>query len=284
MDKHYHPQDFEEALYEAWERAKLFEAPARTDKPYAIMIPPPNVTGSLHMGHALNSTLQDVLIRYHRMRGYDCLWQPGSDHASIAVQTLVERQLAEKNQTAAELGRERFLEHCWAWRADSGGEIMKQLRRLGCACDWSRERFTLDEGLSRAVTHAFVELYRAGLIYKDKRLVNWDPSLRTAVSDLEVQTVSVEGTLWHIRYELIRSDSTPESLPAFVTVATTRPETLFGDVAVAVHPEDERYAALVGHQVRVPVLEREVPIVADAFVDPKAGHGRRENHACSRPP
>ncbi|MBV8323343.1 MAG: valine--tRNA ligase, partial [Hyphomicrobiales bacterium] len=242
-------------------------------RPYCIVIPPPNVTGSLHMGHALNNTLQDVLARFERMRGRDVLWQPGTDHAGIATQMVVERQLMERQEHRRELGREKFLEKVWAWKAESGGAITQQLKRLGASCDWSRERFTMDEGLSRAVRKVFVELYRAGLIYKDKRLVNWDPKLGTAISDLEVQQVEVKGHLWHIRYPLAGARFDPNDPSTFITVATTRPETMLGDVAVAVHPDDERYTHLVGKHAILPLVGRRIPIIADEYSDPEKGTG-----------
>src|SRR6266480_1479889 len=243
-------------------------------RPFAIVIPPPNVTGSLHMGHALNNTLQDVLARFERMRGRDVLWQPGTDHAGIATQMVVERQLMERQEPPRRvLGREKFLEKVWAWKAEAGGTITQQLRRLGASCDWSRERFTMDEGLSRAVRKVFVELYRAGLIYKDKRLVNWDPKLVTAISDLEVQQVEMKGHLWHIRYPLEGTAFDPDDPSTFITVATTRPETMLGDVAVAVHPEDERYRHLVGRRAVLPLVGRSIPIIADEYSDPEKGTG-----------
>src|SRR5438128_9185494 len=244
IDKTYQPSAVEGRIYDKWEEAGAFRAgrPERRDKkPYCIVIPPPNVTGSLHMGHALNNTLQDVLARFERMRGRDVLWQPGTDHAGIATQMVVERQLMERQEPGRRaLGREKFLQKVWAWKAESGGAITQQLKRLGASCDWSRERFTMDEGLSRAVRKVFVELYRAGLIYKDKRLVNWDPKLLTAISDLEVQQVEVKGHLWYIKYPIEGVEN------SYITVATTRPETMLGDVAVAVHPGDERDKKLVG--------------------------------------
>ena len=222
----------------------------------------------LHMGHALNNTLQDVLARFERMRGRDVLWQPGTDHAGIATQMVVERQLMERQEPGRRaLGRGKFLEKVWAWKAESGGTIVNQLKRLGASCDWSRERFTMDEGLSRAVLKVFVELYRKGLIYKDKRLVNWDPKLLTAVSDLEVQQVEVKGHLWHFRYPIEGEEG------GFITVATTRPETMLGDAAVAVHPDDTRYRHLVGRQVILPMVGRRIPIVADEYSDPEKGTG-----------
>ncbi len=269
IEKTYQPSAVEERIYAMWERVGAFRAGrTATAAPYCIVIPPPNVTGSLHMGHALNNTLQDVLCRFERMRGRDVLWQPGTDHAGIATQMVVERQLAERQEPGRRtMGRERFLERVWAWKAESGGTITTQLKRLGASCDWSRERFTMDEGLSRAVIKVFVELYRAGLIYKDKRLVNWDPKLLTAISDLEVQQVEVKGHLWHINYPI---DGLPDHS---ITVATTRPETMLGDTAVAVHPDDPRYQHLIGRFAVLPLVGRRVPIVADAYSNPEKGSG-----------
>src|SRR5213595_3087770 len=236
IEKTYLPAEVEGRIYAQWEAAGAFRAgrPARRDaRPYCIVIPPPNVTGSLHMGHALNNTLQDVLARFERMRGRDVLWQPGTDHAGIATQMVVERQLMERQEPPRRvLGREKFLEKVWAWKAEAGGTITQQLRRLGASCDWSRERFTMDEGLSRAVLRVFVELYRAGLIYKDKRLVNWDPKLLTAISDLEVQQVEEKGHLWHFRYPIDGVTFNPEDPTTYIVVATTRPETMLGDSGV----------------------------------------------------
>ncbi len=274
MEKTFDPSTIEARMRELWEEAGAFRAgrPERAGaKPFSIVIPPPNVTGSLHMGHALNNTLQDILARYHRMRGDDVLWQPGTDHAGIATQMVVERKLMERQQHRRELGRAKFLEEVWAWKAESGGVIVEQLKRLGASCDWSRERFTLDEGLSRAVVKVFVQLYRDGLIYKDKRLVNWDPKLLTAISDLEVQQIEVKGHLWHFKYPVVYHDGQPTG--EFITVATTRPETMLGDTAVAVHPEDERYTKLVGKNVRLPLVGRLIPIVADEYSDPEKGTG-----------
>ncbi|HYJ35983.1 MAG TPA: valine--tRNA ligase, partial [Rhizomicrobium sp.] len=237
------------------------EAPA-----FSIVIPPPNVTGRLHIGHALNNSLQDILARFERMRGKDVLWQPGTDHAGIATQLIVERQLAEKQMSRIGLGREKFLEEVWKWKAESGGAIVEQQHRLGASADWGRERFTMDEGLSRAVIKVFVELYNQGLIYKDKRLVNWDPRLQTAVSDLEVENIEIKGHLWHIKYPIEDSDQ-------FITVATTRPETMLGDTAVAVHPDDARFKALVGKMVVLPLTGRQIPIIADEYSDPEKGTG-----------
>ncbi len=249
--------------------------PERRDaEPFTIVIPPPNVTGSLHMGHALNNTLQDILCRFERMRGRDVLWQPGTDHAGIATQMVVERQLMERQQPGRrEMGRAKFLERVWQWKAESGGVIINQLKRLGASCDWSRERFTMDEGLSRAVVKVFVELHREGLIYKDKRLVNWDPKLLTAISDLEVQQIEVKGHLWYLRYPLEGNTFNPDDPLSFIVVATTRPETMLGDSAVAVHPDDERYSHLVGKHVILPLVGRRIPIVADEYSDPEKGSG-----------
>jgi len=279
LDKTYQPAAAEAKHYREWEQAGLFSAdPGSAKPPYTIMIPPPNVTGSLHMGHALDLTIQDMLIRYHRMRGRDALWQPGTDHAGIATQMVVERQLAAKGialdrpgqpsaANTTRIGRAAFIDKVWEWKAESGGTISRQLRRLGASVDWPRERFTMDEGLSRAVRKVFVELHRQGLIYRDKRLVNWDPKLHTAISDLEVEAREVKGHLWHFRYPVEGAEGT------HIVVATTRPETMLGDTAVAVHPDDERYAALVGRHVVLPLVGRRIPIVADAYADPETGTG-----------
>jgi len=267
LDKTYRPQEVEAKHYELWEKAGVFAAGSDSSRdPYTIMMPPPNVTGSLHMGHALTFTLQDVLVRYHRMKGKDALWQPGTDHAGIATQMVVERQLEAQGQTRHDLGRDKFIERVWEWKGESGGTITRQLRRLGASPDWARERFTMDEGLSRAVRKVFVALQKKGLIYRDKRLVNWDPKLHTAISDLEVEQREVQGSMWHFRYPL-------EDGSGFITVATTRPETMLGDTAVAVHPEDERYTALVGKKIRLPIVGRLIPIVADEYSDPEKGTG-----------
>ena len=268
LDKTYHAAEVEARQYEAWEQSGGFAAhPESEADPYTIMMPPPNVTGSLHMGHALNHSIQDILIRYHRMRGLDTLWQPGTDHAGIATQMVVERNLAEEGLSRRDLGRERFIERVWDWRSHSGGLIVQQLRRLGTSPDWPRERFTMDEGLSQAVRKVFVELYKQDLIYRDKRLVNWDPKLHTAISDLEVQQTEIKGKLWHIRYPI---EGEPER---YIVVATTRPETMLGDSGVAVHPEDERYTDLVGKHAVLPLVGRRLPIVADDFADPETGSG-----------
>ena len=271
LDKTYEAAAVEPRISAAWEEAGSFRAGAGA-KPgaetYSIVIPPPNVTGSLHMGHALNNTLQDVLVRFERMRGKDVLWQPGTDHAGIATQMVVERQMAARGEPGRrEIGRAAFLEKVWTWKAESGGTIVNQLKRLGASCDWSRERFTMDEGLSQAVLKVFVELHRQGLIYRDKRLVNWDPHFETAISDLEVLQVEVKGHFWHFKYPI-------EGMPGrFITVATTRPETMLGDTAVAVHPEDERYADLIGKFAILPLVGRRIPIVADEYSDPEKGTG-----------
>ncbi|MHA6289190.1 valine--tRNA ligase [Maricaulis sp. CAU 1757] len=268
MDKTFTPQDAEAGIYQAWEDAGAFQPVDDPSAPaFSIVIPPPNVTGRLHIGHALNNTLQDVLVRYKRMLGYSVLWQPGTDHAGIATQMVVERQLAnEGNRSRRDMGREAFVERVWEWKEESGGQILQQLRRLGATCDWSRERFTLDEGLSEAVIKVFVELHQQGLMYRDKRLVNWDPHFQTAISDLEVENREVQGHFWHFAYPL--ADGSGE-----LVVATTRPETMLGDVAVAVHPDDERYQHLVGKTVKLPIADVEIPIVADEHADPEQGTG-----------
>ncbi|HEX7726733.1 MAG TPA: valine--tRNA ligase [Rhizomicrobium sp.] len=268
LDKTFNPGEVETRIYAEWERSGAFRAGRRPDaEPFSIVIPPPNVTGRLHIGHALNNTLQDALARFERMRGKDVLWQPGMDHAGIATQLVVERQLAGKQQSRVGLGREKFLEEVWRWKNESGGAITQQLRRLGASADWSRERFTMDKGLSRAVLKVFVELYKQNLIYKDKRLVNWDPRLQTAVSDLEVENIEMKGHLCYLKYPI------EGQAGRFITVATTRPETMLGDAAVAVHPDDERYRDLVGKQVRLPLANRLIPIVADEHSDPEKGTG-----------
>ena len=266
LDKTLAPASFEARLYEGWEARGAFAAdPAANAQPFTIMIPPPNVTGSLHMGHALTFTVQDTLVRWRRMQGRDALWQPGTDHAGIATQMVVERLLAAEGQDRRQMGRAAFLDRVWQWKGESGGTITRQLRRLGASLDWPRERFTMDEGLSVAVREVFVTLQKQGLIYRDRRLVNWDPKLQTAISDLEVESREVKGSLWHIRY--------PVEGGGEIIVATTRPETMLGDTAVAVHPEDARFAALVGRMVVLPLTGRRIPIVADTYSDPEKGTG-----------
>ena len=265
MDKVYSPHEIERRIYGRWEASGWFAAGGR-GAPFCIMIPPPNVTGTLHMGHAFNHTLMDTLTRYHRMRGDDTLWQPGTDHAGIATQMVVERQLEAEGLGRAELGREAFVQRVWQWKAHSGGTMTRQMRRLGDSVDWTRERFTMDAGLSRAVIEVFVRLHEQGLIYRGKRLVNWDPVLLTALSDLEVQSEEEEGHLWHLRYPL-------EDGSGHVVVATTRPETMLGDTAVAVNPDDERYKPLIGKRLRLPLAERSIPVIADAYVDADFGSG-----------
>jgi valyl-tRNA synthetase len=268
LEKTFTPAEMEARLYAEWEERGFFKPGGKPKaEPFTIVIPPPNVTGSLHMGHALNNTIQDILVRFERMRGKDVLWQPGTDHAGIATQMVVERLLQKENKTnRRDMGREAFLQRVWAWKEESGGTISRQLRRLGASCDWSRERFTMDEGLSKAVLKVFVQLYKEGLIYKDKRLVNWDPKLLTAISDLEVVQKEVKGNLWHLRYPIEGTDE-------FIVVATTRPETMLGDSGVAVHPENEKLKHLIGKMVKLPLVGRLIPIVGDDYADPEKGTG-----------
>ncbi len=268
LEKSYQPSDIEGKIYDIWEKDNAFASGQKLDAdPYTIVIPPPNVTGSLHMGHALNNTLQDILIRFERMRGKDTLWQPGMDHAGIATQMLVERQLEAKNINRRDIGREKFIEHIWQWKEQSGGIIFNQLRRLGASCDWQRERFTMDDGCSRAVLKAFVQLHKEGLIYRDKRLVNWDPKLQTAISDLEVEPKEIKSHMWHFRYPIEGFED------KFLVVATTRPETILGDTAVAVNPDDERYKDLIGKYCILPIVGRRIKIVGDEYADPEQGTG-----------
>jgi valyl-tRNA synthetase len=268
LEKTYDSQPTEAKHYAAWEQNGVFGADVRSNKtPYTIMMPPPNVTGSLHMGHALTFTLQDILVRYQRMKGKDALWQPGTDHAGIATQMVVERQLAANGESRQEMGREAFLKRVWDWKAESGGTITRQLRRLGASADWPRERFTMDDGLNRAVAKVFVTLHKQGLIYKDNRLVNWDPKQLTAVSDLESIPQEVKSFMWHFRYPLA-DDPTK-----YLCIATTRPETMLGDGAVAVNPDDERYQHLIGKEVVLPLVGRRIPIIADSYADPEKGSG-----------
>jgi len=265
MDKSYQPHDIEQRVYTRWEDNGYF-APQGDGEPYCIMIPPPNVTGTLHMGHAFQDTIMDALTRHKRMQGRKTLWQPGMDHAGIATQMVVERLLGKEGTSRRELGREKFVERVWAWKEESGGIIANQTRRMGASVDWSRDRFTMDEGLSNAVTEVFVKLYEEDLIYRGKRLVNWDPVLHTALSDIEVLSEDENGHLWHFRYPLASGDG-------YLVVATTRPETMLGDSAVAVHPEDKRYQALVGQEIILPIVGRRIPIIADDYVDPEFGTG-----------
>jgi len=266
MEKHFDPNTIEAKWYQTWENKGYFKPKNDDSAPYSIMIPPPNVTGSLHMGHAFQDTIMDTLIRYHRMKGDDTLWQPGTDHAGIATQMVVERQLAAKGLSRHDLGREKFIEKIWEWKEDSGGTITQQLRRMGASPDWTRERFTMDDGLSDAVKEVFVSLYEEDLIYRGKRLVNWDPVLHTAVSDLEVISEEEQGNMWHMSYPLTDGSGA-------LVVATTRPETMLGDQAVAVHPDDERYQHLIGKTITLPLVGRQIPIIADDYVDPEFGTG-----------
>ncbi|AGF74673.1 valyl-tRNA synthetase [Bartonella australis AUST/NH1] len=277
LEKNYDAASIESRIAEKWEARGAFKAGAGSGldaEPFCVMLPPPNVTGSLHMGHALNTTIQDIIVRFQRMCGKNVLWQPGMDHAGIATQMVVERRLFEcKEPTRWEMGREKFIERIWEWRRETGGVIADQLRRLGVSCDWSRERFTMDEGLSRAVREVFVSLYKQGLIYKDKRLVNWDPKLLTAISDLEVEPKEVKGYLWHFRYPLEGKVFNPDDATTFITVATTRPETMLGDTGIAVNPEDSRYKNLIGQNAILPLVGRKLPIVADSYANPEEGSG-----------
>ena len=266
LPKTFEPRAIEDRWYAHWESRGLFR-PERPDaKPWTIVMPPPNVTGSLHIGHALDNTLQDVLTRRERMRGKDALWVVGTDHAGIATQMVVERNLESQGLNRAEIGPRSLPRHVWEWKEQSGGAITRQLRRLGASCDWAHERFTMDEGFSRAVTQVFVELHRRGLLYRDKRLVNWDPKFQTAISDLEVETSDVQGKFWTLSYPLADNSGA-------IQVATTRPETMLADMAVAVHPQDERYRSLIGKQIKHPITGRLIPIIADEHADPELGSG-----------
>ena len=265
MDKTFEPQSIEQQCYEKWEAAGYFKPSGHGD-PYCILLPPPNVTGSLHMGHGFQQTIMDALTRYHRMKGDNTLWQVGTDHAGIATQMVVERRLNAEGKTRHDLGREAFIDKIWEWKEESGGTITRQMRRLGTSTDWDREVFTMDDNLSKAVTEVFVRLHEEGLIYRGKRLVNWDPVLHTAVSDLEVLNEEEAGHMWHMRYPL--ADGSGE-----LVVATTRPETMLGDTAVAVHPDDERYQSMIGKEIRLPITGRLIPIIADDYVDPEFGTG-----------
>jgi len=268
LEKTYSAAEVEAKLYARWEESGAFACDVASNAaPYTIMMPPPNVTGSLHMGHALTFTVQDILVRYNRMTGRDALWQPGTDHAGIATQMVVERNLAAEGVDRRDLGREAFVDKVWQWKAESGGTIVNQLRRLGASPDWQRERFTMDDGLSAAVRKVFVQLHKEGLIYRDKRLVNWDPKFQSAISDLEVESKEIDGNLWHFRYPVEGEEG------RFIVVATTRPETMLGDTGVAVHPDDERYTDLVGKHAILPLVGRRIPIVADTYADPEQGSG-----------
>ena len=268
IENKYNPKDFEEQLYKQWEEDGCFKPSMDERKePYCIMMPPPNVTGKLHMGHALDDTIQDILIRTKRMQGYDCLWLPGSDHAAISTEMKVVQKLKAEGKSKEQLGREKFLEEAWDWTHEYGGIIQSQQRKLGCSCDWERNRFTLDEGLSKAVLEQFVKLYEKGLIYKGTRMVNYCPSCKTSISDAEVEYKEEPSHLWHIRYQIVGEEG------KYVEVATTRPETMLGDTAVAVHPDDERYKDIVGKNCILPLMNKEIPIIADEFVDMEFGTG-----------
>ena len=263
-DKYIH-QDVEKRIYSYWEKNKLFR-PKKNKKSFSIVIPPPNVTGSLHMGHALNNSIQDLLVRYHRMNKYETLWQPGTDHAGIATQALVEKKLLSQNINKNDIGRKQFIKKVWDWKEDYGGIIINQLKKLGCSCDWSRNAFTMDENLSKSVLKVFVELYKKKLIYKAKKLVNWDTVLKTAISDLEVDQREVNSKLYHIKYPI-------EETEEFITIATTRPETMLGDTAVAVNPNDKRYKKLIGKNVLLPLVGKKIKIISDEYADPEQGTG-----------
>ena len=265
IDKSFNPKQYETKCYQFWEKKGFFGCGQSSEEPYSIMLPPPNVTGTLHMGHGFQHTLMDILTRYHRMTGNDVLWQPGTDHAGIATQMVVERHLNAQGISRHDLGREKFMDQVWQWKADSGNKITGQMRRLGASVDWSSERFTMDEGLSDAVKEAFVRLYEDNLIYRGERLVNWDPVLLTAVSDLEVVQTEEHGSLWHIHYPLVDG--------GVIEIATTRPETLLGDVAIAVNPKDQRFKELISKKAKLPLTDRTIPIIADDYVDPDFGTG-----------
>lgn len=267
LEDKFNPKNFEEEIYKRWEEKEYFKpSEDKTKKPYTIVIPPPNITGKLHMGHALDETLQDILIRYKRMEGYNCLWLPGTDHAAIATEVKIVEKLKQQGIEKKDLTREQFLEKAWEWKKEYGGTILNQLKKLGCSCDWSRERFTMDEGLSNAVKYVFIKLYEKGLIYKGKRMINWCPSCNTSISDAEVEFEEEPTHLWHIKYKVKDEDK-------YLIVATTRPETMLGDTGVAVHPEDERYKDLVGKKAILPIMNKEIPIVADDFVEKEFGTG-----------
>ena len=274
IPKAYEPQNVESKWYDFWIKEKCFVADPKSPKsPYSIVIPPPNVTGVLHMGHVLNNTIQDILARKARMDGKEVLWLPGTDHAGIATQAVVEKTLRKEGamKHREDLGREKFLEHVWTWKEKHGGIIIQQLKKLGCSCDWTRERFTMDPEYSKCVQKVFVELYKKGLIYRGKKMVNWDPAARTALSDEEVDMIEEKGQLWYLKYPLLEQNNQP--LDKFVVVATTRPETMLGDEAVAVNPKDPRYTELIGCHCLLPLQSKPIPIIADDFVDPKFGTG-----------
>jgi valyl-tRNA synthetase len=267
IEKVYDPKQVESRLYKNWLEKGYFTPRVDEDKePFCIVIPPPNITGQLHMGHALDNTMQDIIIRWKRMQGYSTLWLPGTDHASIATEAKIKEKLAEEGLTKYDLGRDAFLERAWEWKEQYGGRIVEQLKHLGSSLDWSRERFTMDEGCSKAVTHVFIKLYEKGLIYQGDRIINWCPDCKTALSDAEVEYEEKQGFFWHILYPVKGSDEV-------LTIATTRPETMLGDTAVAVHPEDPRYQHLIGKTIVLPLMNREIPIVADEYVDPEFGTG-----------
>lgn len=274
IEKAYEPKKTEEKWYDFWLKNRLFSSkPEAGRKPFTIVIPPPNITGSLHMGHALNNTLQDIIIRFKKMQGFNTLWVPGMDHGGIATQNVVEKLLKAEGKKRGELGREKFLERTWAWRKETGDTILNQLKRLGCSLDWERTRFTMDETCTKAVMTAFVELYAKGLIYRGKRLVNWCPHCNTALSDIEVEHEEEIGKLWHIRYALKAKAAKKKEKLEYIVVATTRPETMLGDTAVAVHPEDKRYKKFIGKSLVLPLMNREIPVVADEAVDKTFGTG-----------
>ena len=273
LAKTYDPQGIEDKLYEKWLEKKYFHAEVdRSKKPFTIVIPPPNITGQLHMGHALDNTMQDILIRFKRMQGYNALWQPGTDHASIATEVKIIEKLKEEGIDKQDLGREKFLERAWEWKEEYGGRIISQLKKLGSSCDWDRERFTMDEGCNHAVTEVFIKMHQKGYIYKGSRIINWCPICNTSISDAEVVYEEQAGHFWHIKYPIIDENGEP-SKTEFLTFATTRPETMLGDTAVAIHPEDERYQHLIGKKVLLPIVNREIPIVTDTYVDREFGTG-----------
>ena len=265
--KKYNHLEEEKKISEYWIKNSCFKPKkVKSSKQFSVVIPPPNITGRLHMGHALNNSLQDVLVRFNRMKGLETLWQPGTDHAGIATQAIVEKQLSKEGLNKNDLGRDKFIERVWKWKEESGGIILEQLKKLGCSCDWSRTRFTMDEDLSKAVTKVFVDLYKKKLIYKDKKLVNWDTQLQTAISDLEVVQRDVQSQLYYIEYQINNSDNK-------ITIATTRPETMMGDTAIAVNPKDDRYKNLIGTNVNIPIVNRTIKIIADHYADPEQGSG-----------